>query len=1016
VAFRLLVLLGAIEIEFLMPGRDPGARAAGFEKLTMRWDRLRQFLISPSDLMASVYGWGTAGFEGSRLLTNLALLFDEFGVVTLPKILPAPIVERFVDPPATDDTQPLGLELPLHQILTDEVEAEAGLLGLPVRGAEPPVARDRGLAVMPYVEGTVPAEVPVGEDGTWTFHLNSSGNLAGGTVFSVRPSGLRVDAGVLDATAAAASVQMELKKAKSAADGPILLFGDRDGTRLEAAGIGVGIGGDARDFYVAGAIQGLRLVLDASGDGLLSQIIPAPIPVEVGDVVAGWRPGRGIYVEQGSGLTLRIPLSITVFGVLRLREVGLQLAIEPEPTLTTLLGAEASIGPLSLAFEDLGLELTITPNSGGSFGVFDVDAGIRFPTGYAVGLEAGPIAGGGALFREDHEYRGVLALEFESMGFSALAILTTQLPGGRDGFSFLASVFGEFNIPLGYGFFLTGLGGIIGINRRADSAALCELIKRGSLDNVLFPADPVGQAPRILDALADVFPVREGVHVFGPVAKIVFGRPTLVEGKLGVVIEVGDQPRALILGLISSDLPSKDTALVSVRVSFFGEINIAAGTVSMDAALNPGSRVLTYAISGEMAARTGWARRIDHVISFGGLHPAYPRPANLPDLSRLSINFGSNNPRVTLSAYLAVTTNSLQFGAEASLYAKGPDILFVGQLAAEGEVYLHALVYFDPFAFDAQLGGHLSLLVDGDVVLGLGFDLRLSGPNPFRVSGRVWATIWGHDVGFHVEHDWGEERPLSPPTTDPVAVLRDALAGGAGIEPIPSTTRVSGVVFPPAAVDAPEADPVVDPAAGVHFLQRAVPLGVLIERLGEAALAGGAHRYDLAVLDPAGDDVPLSPAVTDFVRGHFWALTEQERLRAPAFEEHPAGFVLGGEDLVVNPGASVDAEYGYEVIVLRPRSGPILPPPVIEDVELADAVFARWSGVQRREVAQPLNPEAVAGAGESAVSIRTTAYTPIGGGPDLAGSLSKVLESVPARGRTAPANPAVAAYVAAAAG
>ncbi|MGR0221540.1 DUF6603 domain-containing protein [Agromyces sp. ZXT2-6] len=1009
---RGLILLGVLEIEVLMPAEGEGAAAIAFERYRFQWDRIRRWVDDPSSLMQEVYAWGRTEFAADQLLDNLARLSDELGVVALPRDLPTALDDVLDD---HGGLRPTGVEIPLHRLVKgDSVDVDVSLIAFPIKGSLAPVDRDRGIAIMPSVGAAIEAALPVSDDGTWVMYIEAGPDLVGGMVFRIHPSGLQVD--MLDSTIPAGSFRMEVAKERQPDQATILIIGDSGGSRLEANGVSFGVGGSAEgDFYVAVAIKGLRLVLNASGDGLLAQIIPRPIELDAGDVVAGWRPGRGIYIEQGSALTLRIPLDVSVAGVVRVHELGLRLTLAQGASLTTLVSAAASIGPLTLAFADLGLEFRLTENPEGAFGVLDLDAGIQFPSGYAVALETGPIAGGGALFRKDHEYRGVLALQFETMGFSAMAILTTQLPGGRDGFSFLASVFGEFHIPLGYGFFLTGLGGIIGINRRADSSALRELITRGSLDNLLFPADPVGQAPRILDALADVFPAAEGVHIFGPVARIVFGRPTLVEGKLGLVIEVGDQPRALILGLISSDLPNKDTALVSLRVSFFGEINFAAGTISMDAALNPGSRVLTYAISGEMAARTGWAPRTDHVISFGGLHPAYPRPANFPDLSRLSINFGTNNPRVTLSAYLAVTANSLQFGAMASLYAKGPDVFLVGQLAAEGELYLHALVYFDPFAFDAKLGGHLSLLVDGDVVLSLGFDLRLSGPNPFRVAGRVWATVWGYDVGFGVEHDWGEELPLTPPTTDPITVLRDAIEGGAGVEPIPSTTRVSGVVFPPAAVDAPEAQGVVDPAAGVHILQRAVPLGVVIERLGEAALAGGAHRYDLAVLDPVGNDLPLSPAVADFVRGHFWALGEEERLRAPAFEEHPAGLVLGGEDLVVNPGAGVDAEYGYEVIVLQPRGGSTLPPVVVEDVELADAEFARWSAVHRRQVAQPLNPEAVAGVGESAVSIRTTEYAPIGGELDLVASLSKVLESAPSRGRTAPANPAVAAYVVAAA-
>jgi hypothetical protein len=253
-----------------------------------------------------------------------------------------------------------------------------------------------------------------------------------------------------------------------------------------------------------------------------------------------------------------------------------------------------------------------------------------------------------------------------------------------------------------------------------------------------------------------------------------------------------------------------------------------------------------------------------------------------------------------------------------------------------------------------------------------------------------------------------------PPTVNPVAVLREGLTGGAGLEPIPSEDRVSGVVFAPAGVGPGAPDGAADPAAGVRYLQRALPLGVDIEKVGDAVLAGGAHRYDLTVLDADGNHLPLSPAHADFVRGHFWALTEDERLRAPAFERHRAGFALGGDLLEVAAGAAVDAVYGYEAIPLTGRTGPQLPPPVITDAELADAVFVRWSAVHRREVAQPLTPQAVAGVGEAALGVRGPVFVAPNSQPAGGGSLSELLELDPDRGRTAPANPAVAAYVVAA--
>ena len=234
----------------------------------------------------------------------------------------------------------------------------------------------------------------------------------------------------------------------------------------------------------------------------------------------------------------------------------------------------------------------------------------------------------------------------------------------------------------------------------------------------------------------------------------------------------------------------------------------------------------------------------------------------------MSINFGSNNPRVSLWGYEAVTLNSLQFGAGADLYAKGPKIRFVGRLAAEGHVSFDALIYFNPFAFDAALAGSLSLLVDGDVVMSLGFDLRLTGPNNYVISGRVWASVWGFDVGFGVRHDWGDKRELPDAIADPVMVLRQAISAATVLEPIRATALSDGVRFMERRRDDQGPQP-TSPVGGLRFVQRAMPLAVTIEKIWEAQVVGAANSFDLAVLcrSNAGR---CRAGELDFVRGHFW--------------------------------------------------------------------------------------------------------------------------------------------------
>ena len=434
------------------------------------------------------------------------------------------------------------------------------------------------------------------------------------------------------------------------------------------------------------------------------------------------------------------------------------------------------------------------------------------------------------------------------------------------------------------------------------------------------------------------------------------------------MIEVGSHTRVLVVGSIASNLPTKDAALVSLNLAFFGEIDFAAGTISFDATLE-NSRVLTWTVSGDGAFRTGWAPRLDHVASIGGLHPSYPRPANLPDLRRLSINFGTNNPKITLSAYAAVTLNTLQFGARADLYAKGPKIWLVGRLAAEGNAYFDALIYFNPFSFDAKLGGSLSLLVDGDVVAGLGFDLRLRGPNTYKINGKVWVTVFGIDVDFHIEHEWGDEQSLPPATIDAVAVLRGAIERSTVLEPVFPVGRVSGVAL----ASGVAASGAIDPGGGARFVQRAVPLGVALSKIGEAQVAG-ASTLDLKVFG-GNTALSLAPAKEEFVRGHFFALSEAERLRSPEFERLKAGFELSPDALIVDPAKAIVETYGYEVILLGVEDDRTAPADIRTHAGLGQAFTDRWVAVNHARVARPAEGFRATSAAD-AIVVRNPAFVP----------------------------------------
>lgn len=781
-AESVLTALGVITHE-LIETTDPGGRQVDFVRVEFQWSRLDDLVQDNGKWAYDVYGWAgnpnngdDKHFDFVKAIRNSIRVIhaSELSLIYLREIPDADEIDFFLKNAGNE--QIVEAILPFYQSGLNgfnEVNSqlvfsnEAGLKLVPFGDMTKP--EKLGLAVAPYAKGDVPSKQQLSD--RLTLDISASAQAAGGVYLTITPDGIDVVGG------GAASAEFDFSMAYENPDqSPIMLVGDAQSTRIQTDAILATIGGNMDgDLYLAGGLNNLKVVIDLRDDGFLNALLSSPIDIDAGNIVMGWRTGRGVYFEGGTSLSIRIPLNRD-FGPVSVYELAIVLDWEDGFTARVMITGSAELGPFYAYAENLGVSLDVisAPDGSGLLGRYDIQFGFRSPTGYALELDGSVVEGGGFLSVHEQEYRGALSLAFQDFGFSAFGILNTQLPNGQDGFSFVASIFGEFNVSLGYGFFLLGLGGVIGINRTINTDEMRLALYEGRLDNVLFPEDPIANAQTILDVMATTMPARSGQHILGPVAKLGWGVPILIEIKLGIILKFGMDTDVYLLGGVALNLPTKDSALVSLNLAFFGEIDFSARTINFDGTLGANSRILSFPVSGDMAVRTGWASRLEHIASFGGLHPQFPRPANFPDLRRMSIDFGTNNPRVTISSYVAVTLSSLQFGARADLYARGPKIPFLGRVAAEGEVYCNALIYFNPFAFDVEVGGSLALLVDGDVQAALHFALRLRGPNTFRINGRVWITVLGIDVDFGIKHQWGAEQSLPVESVDPVEVLRSA--------------------------------------------------------------------------------------------------------------------------------------------------------------------------------------------------------------------------------------------------
>jgi hypothetical protein len=112
---------------------------------------------------------------------------------------------------------------------------------------------------------------------------------------------------------------------------------------------------------------------------------------------------------------------------------------------------------------------------------------------------------------------------------------------GLDEFSMLVLLAGEFTPPLqlSFGFTLVGVGGLVGLNRRVDDNQIAAAASSGDLSHLLFPRDPVAEAPRLLDALSRCFPYEDGATVIGQGTKIDISAHSMRRGFAARALQAG---------------------------------------------------------------------------------------------------------------------------------------------------------------------------------------------------------------------------------------------------------------------------------------------------------------------------------------------------------------------------------------------------------------------------------------------------------------------------------------------
>ncbi|HEX3609322.1 MAG TPA: DUF6603 domain-containing protein [Solirubrobacterales bacterium] len=428
------------------------------------------------------------------------------------------------------------------------------------------------------------------------------------------------------------------------------------------------------------------------------------------------------------------------FGPVYIEQVGFDAKVEQSKlqSVAILLDGRVSLFGLSAAVDDLSLTFFATaPNAS----VFNPASWAVDLAGFAVSSNLGGIelAGGLRKFAEPGpsgtetvQYVGMLLGRFEVYGLSVLGGYGTGLDA--DGHSFASFfAFGAVNGPIGGppAFFLTGIGGGLGINR--DLVFPQDLSQFGTFPFIqaLDPgAEPPSDPMAVLELYKDTFPIKQGELWFA--AGISFTSFALVDGVAVVAIEIGDGFELTLLGLARMALPRPQVALVSIELGLICRFSSREGVLWIQAQLTDNSWLLfpEIRLTGGFAFVT-WFKGPNagqFVLTLGGYHPSFQRDG-YPVVPRLGFIVELGPVTIKGETYFALTSEALMAGGKLEASAS------LGPAWAHLVFGADAIVFFDPFWLDATVYVRVCAGITIDVWIGtisisvsLGASIHLSGP------------------------------------------------------------------------------------------------------------------------------------------------------------------------------------------------------------------------------------------------------------------------------------------------
>ncbi|MFF3551783.1 DUF6603 domain-containing protein [Streptomyces tsukubensis] len=428
-------------------------------------------------------------------------------------------------------------------------------------------------------------------------------------------------------------------------------------------------------------------------------------------------------------------------GVLQINRIGVMYQ---HNVLLFGLDAGVQLGPLALSLDGLAVGSSLERFAP----VFHLD-------GLGVGYVSPPVEIAGALLHlpDDRLGKGV-AFQFDGTAtiavpdFSLAAVGSyAQLTSGQPSLF----VFAQLEAPLVAAppILVTGLMAGFGFNR--------ELVLPSAREVSGFPLLVLNKQGPNADprpsAVLDVLEGRRPAVPEGPLREwiaprqgsywlalgVEFTVAEVVNAKVLLAAEFGRETALAVLGIATLQLPMP--AESATRTYVYAELGLEAvvrpltGSFELAAQLAPVSYVLTPAchLTGGFAASVWFGYHPNagqFVVTLGGYHPSFRRPAGYPEVPRLGIDWAvSDHLTITAQAYLAVTPSCAMAGGRLSIVFHAGD--FRAWFTAQADVLLSWRPFFFTARVSVSIGASYQVnigILHKTISVTVGADLELWGP------------------------------------------------------------------------------------------------------------------------------------------------------------------------------------------------------------------------------------------------------------------------------------------------